>query len=158
MRIICGAKKGTSHEALYNESKLQRLNERRTNQSLAMLYKMIRHETPQTLSDLLPQRTGNRSEYNTRNSASLIAPRSRSTAHYESFLPSTCRDWNNLPDSTKNCNDVAEFKAKIRGEVEKPPKHFYIGNRLLQIIHCQMRVGNCNLNNNLHSIGLADSA
>jgi hypothetical protein len=154
-RVVSGAKRGTSHSALYNETKWQRLDIRRYNQCMALLFKMLKKEAPESLIELLPGRRADQTSYNIRNSLNLTIPKSGSTAHYKSFIPSVCREWNKLPEDMKTCNSTESFKEKLRGKKERPPPYYNTGERKHQIAQCQMRVKNSNLNENLHRIGLA---
>jgi hypothetical protein len=156
-RVVTGAKKGTSHEQLYRETGWQTLAKRRVNQSLVLLFKMMRNEASEQLTALVPERTGDRAEYNIRSGRNLSVPRSRSTAHQNSFLPSSCRKWNELPQDYKQINSVEGFKDKLREEIAKTPSYYYEGERKLQILHCRLRVKNADLNGNLHSKGMKES-
>jgi hypothetical protein len=156
-RVVTGAKKGTSHHELYRETGWQTLAARRTNQCLVLLFRMMRNEAAEQLTALVPERTGNRAEYNIRSGNNLTVPRSRSTAHQNSFLPSTCREWNKLPLSHKQINSVEGFKEKLREEVVKVPSYLHVGERKLQILHCRLRVKNADLNGNLYSKQMKES-
>ena len=58
--------------------------------------------TPQYLSDLIPARVADVSAYNLRNSENYVLIHSHTRSYAESFLPSTIRAWNNLPESVKS--------------------------------------------------------
>ena len=154
-RIVTGAKRGTNHGELYRETGWQSLTVRRVNQCLALLFRMLKNEASEQLIDLLPVRAGSRTDYNIRNSADLTVPRAKSTSHQKSFLPSACKNWNNLPDDIKFCNSTEEFKEKIKGEKTLVPTYYNVGERKEQILQCQLRVGNANLNANLHAKGMS---
>jgi hypothetical protein len=156
-RITTGAKKGTSHWELYRETGWVPLATRRRNQCLSLLFKMIKNEAAEQLIELLPPRAGQGLAYNIRSRNDLQIPRARSTAHQNSFLPSTCKAWNNLPPETKLANSAEEFKEKLKGDREAIPAHFNVGERKYQVYHCQLRVRNANLNGNLYAKGMADS-
>ena len=156
-RIVTGTKKGTGHRHLYKETGWQPLINRRVNQSLSILFRMIRNETSEMLTALLPNRVGARNEYNTRTGSNLDVPRAKSSAYQRSFLPSACKNWNNLPDNMKYSNSVEQFKEQIKNDLVLAPSYYSIGERKYQIFQCQMRVGNDNLNANLYSKGLVQS-
>ena len=101
IRIITGAKKGTSHESLYKEVGWPTLDSRRTYQNLTFLHKIIHNVAPPGLTDLLPGTRGERNPYNVRVSRDLDIPKARTEAYYTSFMPDTCRIWNNLPEELK---------------------------------------------------------
>jgi hypothetical protein len=156
-RIITGAKKGTRHEELYRETGWVPLVTRRTNQCLSLLFKMMKNDAAEQLTKLLPPRAGQGVQYNIRSGNDLQIPKTKTKAHQNSFLPSTCKAWNNLPPETKCVNSNEELKEKLRGEIEVIPAHYNEGERKYQVYHCQLRVRNANLNDNLYAKGMADS-
>ena len=156
-RIVTGAKKGTSHFELYRETGWIPLGRRRVNQCLTLLYKMTKNEAAEQLMEMLPQRAGHGLTYNIRSGNDLQVPRARSTAHQNSFLPSTCKAWNRLPPETKWATSTEEFKEKLKGTTELTPPYYNDGERKQQVVHCQLRVRNANLNGNLYAKGMAES-
>ena len=79
--IVTGAKKGTSHRELYRETGWQPLANRRVNQSLSILFRMLRNEASELLTALLPERAGARNEYNIRTGDNLTIPKATSMAY-----------------------------------------------------------------------------
>jgi hypothetical protein len=90
------------------------------------------------------------------------------------FLTAT-KQWNNLPGNVKNTDSISKFKHALksiqRDDEEsdesnlehttyssKVKARFYAGTRKGQILHNRIRLGNCDLNENLTSISLAESA
>ena len=59
-----------------------------------------RNNAPEYLSSLIPPQVETLSQYNLRNAQDLRNTRTRTTQYYESFLPSTLRQWNNLQIET----------------------------------------------------------
>ena len=84
------------------------------------------------LSSLVPPTVGNISQYNLSNETKLHTIPARYQQYYNSFLPSTTRIWNSLPDDTKNSPSVESFKHKLNNNIAKPPPHFFSGSRLGQ--------------------------
>lgn len=67
------------------------------------------------------------------------SPILRTTSYYTSFLPSTIKAWNELPQETKYCSSVASFKSKLSKNILKKNKLFDNGTRRENSIHCQLR-------------------
>jgi hypothetical protein len=45
---------------------------------------------------------------------------------YDSFIPSTIRQWNSLVPSLRNVDSIAKFKAELRKrkDISQVPKHY----------------------------------
>ena len=116
---------------------------RREKHKLVLFYKMIHSLAPEYLSSLVPPTVGNISQYNLRNETNLQTIPARSQQYYYSFLPSTTRIWNSLPDDTKNSPSAESFKHKLNNTTKSPP-YYFSGSRLGQIYHARIRL-NCSL-------------
>ena len=81
-----------SIQRLYDETKWETLQKRRTKHKLCQLYKMINGLTPAYLQQLIPERVQQLSRYSLRNSQNFSLPVSRTVTYSTSFLPSTIRD------------------------------------------------------------------
>ena len=103
---------------------------------------MINQLTPDYLSSLVPQPVGAASRYNLRDSNSLQTIDARTNKYFHSFLPSTIRAWNRLPNEVKDCNSVNSFKNNLKPEKYQTPKYFYFGDRRAQVLHTRLRT-NC---------------
>jgi hypothetical protein len=60
---------------------------------------------------------------------------------YDSFIPSTIRQWNSLDPSLRNVDSIAKFQTELRKrkDISQVPKHYEIGPRKLNIILTQLR-------------------
>ena len=69
------------------------------------------------------------------------ANNAKSQLYYNSFLPSTIREWNTLGKTVQSCPSVSSFKnMSTRQPV---PNYYYLtGNRNEQILHARIRT-NC---------------
>ena len=84
------------------------LAERRAKAKLITLFKARQGVIDLPLDDLTPVgRTTRNSDLKFR------IPQSSVDSHLHSFISSTIRLWNNLPQHTKACNTVASFKSNI---------------------------------------------
>ena len=76
--------------------------------------------------------------YNLRNNNKFILPQIKSTSYMESFLPSTTKLWNDLPDFIKISPTLSSFKKHLKEFFSKTPNDLYhFGARRYNIIYCQ---------------------
>ena len=158
-RIVTGTTKLVSIENLYEETKWETLEERRRKHKLTLFYKMVNNLSPSYLSSLVPQLVNAVSAYNLRNSNNIQKVPARSNYYYNSFLPSTIRDWNSLPLDTRNSEFLASFKRKLNSRITRTfvPKYYYTGNRKLQVLHTRLRTNCSSLNHDLFLKNITDS-
>ena len=138
-RIVTGATKLVSFQALYNETGWETLEVRRKKQKLTLFYKMCNGLSPAYLSSLVPPTVNSISRYHLRNENDLQTVNARTTLYYQSFLPSVVRDWNSLPDDHRNATTIDSFKCHLNHNKKVVPRHFYIGHRKLQVLHTRLR-------------------
>ena len=74
IRIILGAVRGTSPEKLYKESGFCTLKERRKRHKLLMFHKMINHQCPGYLSNLVPPLVSTTNPYHRRRPHERVIP------------------------------------------------------------------------------------
>ena len=126
-RITTGATKLSSIKTLYNETGWDTLQSRENKHKLC-LYNIINGLTPQYLQNILPPRVHELTRYRLRNSGKDFAiPVSRIAAYYNSFFPSTVRDWKRLKSAVRNPASLNTFKKYINNNQAKrigSPKHF----------------------------------
>ena len=156
-RIATGATKLISINNLYSEIGWETLDERRNKQKLLMFYKLYYSLSPPYLSTLVPPLVGQTSRYNLRNANDLQTIDARTTLYFNSFLPSTVRDWNSLPPDIKNADTAVAFKSSLNKNNRFVPKHFYFGDRQLQILHTRLRTKCSSLNYDIFLRRLNDS-
>ena len=156
-RICTGATRLVSLNKLKAEIGWESLEFRRKKHKLILFYKMIHGLTPTYLSDLLPQPVSANSRYNLRNQENLQVPFCRTNLYRNSFLPSVIRDWNELPENTKNATSIDSFKRLLDPRRVDTPPYFYIGNRKAQVLHTRIRTNCSSLNDDLYSKGIVDS-
>ena len=80
----------------------------------------------------------------------------RTNVYQSSFLPSVVRDWNALPENIRLSPSVSLFKKTLSNK-QQVPKHFFHGERKLQILHTRIRTNCSSLNYDLHSKNMSDS-
>ena len=128
-RISTGTTKLVSVANLYIETGWETLDARRNKHELVLFYKMFNDLTPLYLSSLVPPLVQNASRYNLRNSNDTQTVASRTTLFYNSFLPSSIRDWNRLNPDIRNAGTLDAFKFKLNQNFPVIPKHYYSGIR-----------------------------
>ncbi len=66
--------------------------------------------------------------------------------------------WNDLPYNIRTCQTYDSLKNRIKlGSLKNVPNHYYHGSRLLNILHCRLRLGCSNLNADKYLIGISDT-
>ena len=148
-RIVSGTTKLVEINKLYAELGWIKLSNRRGLQRLFLFFKMENGLTPQYLSDLIPARVDDVSAYNLRNSENYVLIYSHTRSYAESFLPSTIRAWNNLPESVKSASTLPKFKRMLTKEISKIPEYYYAGDRFSKILHTRLRTECSSLNKHL---------
>ena len=113
--------------------------------------------SPNYLSSLIPASVEDSTTYNLRNANNFRHTLSRTQLYYRSFLPSSIRAWNDLSLEVRQSNSIQSFKFQLNKNLKKPPKYYYIGNRLSQIQHTRLRTDCSSLNHHLFSKNIVDS-
>ena len=111
--------------------------------SISPLYNSI---SPLYLSSLVPPLVQSTSNYSLRNADDIRTINARTSQYSDSFLPSTIREWSNLPSVDKNEDTVDAFKLHLNQGRVHVPKYFYTGSRDLQILYRRLRTGCSSLN------------
>ena len=119
-RIVSGTTKLVAIDKLYRELGWLKLSERRKLHKLFLFYKMQNGLAPDYLVDLVPPRVGNETPYSLRNADNYQQVHANSRLYFDSFLPSTIREWNNLPADVKSAQTLTSFKYKF----ERIPRKF----------------------------------
>ena len=109
------------------------------------------------LSSLVPQTVSSISRYNLRNENDLQTIKTESTLYYNSFLPSTVRAWNNLPNEAKHLQSTDAFKYYLKKDNVQVPKYYYTGKRNVQILHTRLRTNCSSLNLDLFIKSISNS-
>ena len=70
-----------------------------------------------------------------------------------SFIPSTIRLWNNLPNTVKEVNSLSKFKTLISPK-KYIPKYYNVGSRRGQVLHTRLRMNCSSLKQHLYYCNL----
>ena len=151
-RIVTGATKLVSLQALYKETGWENLEARREKHKLIQFFKIINGLTPEYLQQLVPPQHFQRHSHNTRHSDNFVNINCRTTYRHNSFIPSTIRLWNNLPAQLKQCNTLLSFKGELCKHYQTVdiPNYFFCGSRLGQILHARLRMHCSSLKQHLY--------
>ena len=158
-RLVTGGTKLCSFQKLYDDTKWETLQKRRSKQKLYQLYKMINGLVPDYLQQLVPYRVMQLNRYPVRNSLNFSIPISRTVTYSASFLPSTLRDWNALTQDIKNAPSLSSFKYKLNNPKRYPPMYFdnMQLSRIGQVLHARLRLECSSLKHHLYQKNLVDS-
>ena len=74
-----------------------------------------------------------------------------SQLYYNSFLPSVIREWNELPEDTRQSSNIASFQTHLNRDRIAPPSYYYAGTRDGKIYHTRLRTSCSTLNSHLYS-------
>ena len=86
---------------------------------------MFNDLTPYYLSSLVSPLVLNVSRYNLRNFNDTQTVASCATSFYNSFLPSSIRDWNRLNPDFRNAGTLDAFKLKLNENLPVIPRQYY---------------------------------
>lgn len=155
-RIVTGATKLVSFEALYRETGWVTLKARRRKHKLTLFYKMRNRISPFYLSSLVPADVGDTVNYNLRNAQNTSTIPCRTQLYQNSFLPATVQAWNLLSPAIRNSTSLNIFKTHMNTDIQSPPIYYYFGKREPQILHTRLRTRCSGLNQHLYSKNIID--
>ena len=153
--VICsGSFRTTSYNKLLTELGWPTLDLRRKLARLSILYKMVNNQVPDYLCNLVPSRVGDRVGYALRNAGNIGLVKTKHVKTYNSFIPKTIRDWNNLK-FLHNASSLDSFKARFKKEFFGDTNPFFKididgGN----IPHTRLRLGLSHLSSHLFTYNL----
>jgi hypothetical protein len=130
---------------------------RRKNHRLKMYFKILKDgRTLDTLKKIIPGITADRTTYGLRTAEQRSIMITRTKLFYDSFIPATTRDWNELPKETINCSTVEAFAEGLTKR-ERKPIYYYAGSRRGQIKHARLRLKCSKLNTHLFAKNLTET-
>ena len=149
-RLITGTMKRSSTDRLLDELGWVRLQTRRKMHRLTYFHRLFYNNPPlpSYICSILPDKRCNTVDVTLRNASSLTTCKTRLSSFHKSFVPSTTRLWNQLPESVRQTRPENSFGKLIRGQFGNlPPPEFYSeGTKIGNILHTQLRVGLSPLN------------
>ena len=148
-RIVTGATKLCSKSKLYLDTGWESLSERRTKHKIIKFHEMFHGQTPQYLSNIVPQQLFRVHDYNTRRANNVQNIQCRTVFYQNSFLPSVIPEWNSLPPDIKFDNSKRTLKNYLNRNVKKSPPYYNSGCRKGQVLHARLRLNCSNLKDHL---------
>ena len=96
---------------------------------MVIFYKILNNLTRPYLQDFVPPLVQEAHLYRLRNSNDIRTIHTNTNLYYNSFYPSTIRDWNNLPQEIEESSSVASFKYQLNKDTQRraPPYSFLLG-------------------------------
>ena len=146
-RTVSGATKLVSIVSLHTETGWETMGSRRKPHKLTLFYNIC----PDYLASLVSATVGSVSTYPLRNSSDLQTLHTVFSSLLSSFLPSAVRDWNELPEHTRNSPSLNIFKNRLNPNLISPPRYYNTGKRLVQIYHAKLRTACSPLRQHMHS-------
>ena len=149
-RVVTGARKGTSHQLLYDETNWQSLADRRIAIKFKNFLKIINNEAPTYLQTLIPNSVAT-IRPNSRYADNLLNIKTRTKTFDSSFIPSSVKIWNECGPEERSISSVTTSMKKKSIEL------YQIGKRRENINHAQLRLKCSKLNAHLFSLHVIDS-
>ena len=155
-RICTGALRHTDRFRLLAELGWETLAIRRKYYKLVLFYKMVNGTAPEYLSVLIPPRTQTVAGRCLRNSQNIRQLKLRTVRFETSFIPSTIKLWNDLPDDIKQSPNLSRFKQNLKLLMfeDKPKPYYAFGQRFPNICHTQLRLGHSCLRSHLFKVNI----
>jgi len=159
-RLITGTPFRTSTDKLRRDLGMTTLTTRRQLHKLSMYHKH-KHDSriPEYISSTLPNTRQRDTGRMLRNSSFHTLPSNRTTSYQHSFIPSTTRQWNNLPQATRSPARYSQFKKTVIQHLgtSRPLKFYYFGSKLGNNLHTKLRLNISDLKSHQFRIQKADS-
>ena len=153
-RIVTGAKRGTSHKLLYDETSWPTLADRRTTCKLKFMHNIYHRNAPDYLANLLPKKVNNR--YQLRNNNNLTQFYTRTEKFRKSIFPDCVRKWNDLPVDTRENSDKSQFLESVSTSFKDNVLYHGI-TRKSGVIHAQFRMKCSNLKEHLYLLHVSET-
>ena len=154
-RIVTGAKRGTSHELLYDETSWPTLSSRRNNVKMKFMHGVVHGKAPDYLCNLISLTDDNDVACDFRTKENVKQFRTRTEKFRKSLFPDCIRKWNELPADLWKIVKLDDFMNEIT--IPLKSNNLYYGiKRKLGVIHSQFRMQYSNLKGDLHSLHVVD--
>ena len=88
----------------------------------------------------IPPLVSRSNPYHHRNRFARKVPTARLALYQNSFFISTTYLWNELPDNFKETDSIACFKRLLRKDDTIVPGYYFEKDRILEILHCKLRL------------------
>ena len=131
---------------MYKELGWESLRNRRLKQKQLYVFKALHGELPDYIPEYFDSGITPESDYSLRNNRFFTVPFCRTESYKNSFFPSSMSLWNQMDHDKQSIPSLYTFKNKLNSDIVKPPAHFLLGKRSVNVIYCQLRNEASNLN------------
>ena len=156
-RLITGTPRRTSSEALLKELGWNKLRERRQVHKIQLFHKLkFHHLVPEYIKAIIPNARANDTDRSLRNTKNILTqPYARTTSYATSFIPSTTKQWNELPTELSQLVSAKLFSKRLL-EIKtpsQPSQYLMYGTKIGNILHTRLRLGSSQLNVHKRAMG-----
>ena len=120
------------------------------------MYRIVNADAPAYLTDLMPNRVSDMSNYNLRNNQDFNIPFTRLCSFETSFFPSTLKLWNDLDPHIRCPPSLLQFKRAITYK-RKATSFLIRGDRSTEIALTRIRHNCSSLNADLYRVNIIAS-
>ena len=158
-RLVTGTLLRTSTDKLRSDLGWNSLKDRRKIHRIQFLHKLLLNDIPQYIQDTLPNRRNLNTTRELRNLNQRVEPMTRTSNFKNSFLPSTIKLYNELPETIRALQSHKLLKKYIFDHlsIKQPPKYYMYGNKIFNSLLTQLRVNMSSLNGHAHQILRSDT-
>ena len=140
MRIVTGAPYGSNRNLLYKDTNQLPLQARRDRYKLLKMQELVHNLAPAYMGTMIERIHTTREN----RSFDVRPPLARRSNYYNSFIPSTCREWNLLPFELKRI----AYKKQFKNTLDKTDKYkrcksnpyYNMGSRFINITLSRLRM------------------
>ena len=160
-RLTTGTLFRTSSDKLRRELGWDKLTTRRKIHRLTLYHKLSTSSsdgTPTYITDIIPNTRAHDTSMTLRNAQHHTQIHAQTTTHQRSFFSLTTKQWNDLPEASKQLSH-SDFKKWIKHQYStiKPPIFYSIGSKILNIFHTRLRTDMSQLNAHMYKIQKSDT-
>ena len=123
-----------------------------------MYHKIVNAQVPDYLRSSLPPLVSENVPYNLRREFEREGLAWDLCRFKDSFFPQTSSLWNALPQYIQSSDSIGRLKHFLSANDPIIPIHYYTGNRKEQLIHCKLRLGMSDLNQDMVNRHIAQNA
>ena len=156
LRTAMGAKLGTSHAFLYDETCVDTLARRKFLHQIVMMHRIVNNTRPGQLGLQDLQQVSHRNRYNVRNTGKLSVIMCITAQYQSSFLPTGVNIWNNTSVEMKNCEDIAKVKFLLKNKTKPCVLYSTSFSRRANILMSRLRCLKNDLRKYLYEVGLCE--
>ena len=133
-RSVTGAKRRTSHQFIYNETKWPKLSEMRQDCKKIFMFKVVNNLVPPYLCDILPWIIQDSVDHDLMHNFGYLD--AKTERHNNSLFPSIVQMWNVLSNELRNLTTINEFRRRAIPRLELNSLSFGFSRQLEILCMC----------------------